>query len=374
MDGGSRGKLKALFQSLMLGSVAVCAFAQAQSTLPAPLPALSFAPLSLDNPFGSPGAQPEQNRALSYFHRVDDDGLQLSSFLASRAVQDVANYRLYLGVGYAQNLTSFAKLSARTFYGTGTYDGANQGSALPDEVRSATDPGAWLGSNWQVESKLFDRHSFFAGVEYRQQVTMPLTELSELLARTDNIGIGQPARKVGFVTRSRFALSSEYAINVRTRFDEGSGSLNPLTPATTTDTNRLEVGMERTINGGSRTQLSYAWQTSMDGLGGSTRFDQRLAKLRMDVPTFSTRVSTGFELQYLDVLNPLGTLSNRANPTNFVIGNLSIAGHDISNSTRISLGLNNLFGVRDDTPNAARFMSSVPVDGRSVRVDVSRKL
>jgi hypothetical protein len=341
----------------MLASVAVAALAHAQTTAPSLFPTLST-------------PTPSDTQALSYFRKFEDDGLQLSSFLASRAVQDAADYRLYLGLGYTQSLTSFARFSGRTFYGTGTYDGANQGAALPDEVRPATDPGAWLGSNWQVESKLFDKHSFFAGVEYRQQVTMPLTELSEALARTDNIGIGQPARKVGFVTRSRFALSSEYAINVRTRFDEGSGSLNPMTPLATTDTNRVEVGMERNIRGGSRAQLSYSWQTSGDSLVSNNRVDQRLTRLRMDVPTFSTRISTGFELQYLNVLDPLATLQNR----DFVIGNLSIAGHDVSNSTRISLGLNNLFGVKDNPTNAARLISSVPVEGRSVRFDLVRKL
>ena len=369
MYGGSRGKLKKLFQSLTLASVAVSGFAQAQTTGAAPLPTLTFAPLSLDNPFGNVAAQPEQDRAQSYFRKVDEDGVQLSSYLASKAAQDAANYRLYLGVGYGQNLTSSARFSGRTFYGTGTYDGANQGTAVPDEVRSATDPGAWLGSNWQFESKLFDRHTFFAGVEYRQQVTMPLMELSEMLARADSIGLGQPAHKLGFVTRSRFALSSEYALNVRTRFDEGSGTLDPATALSTSDTNRIEVGMERNIRDGARTQLSYAWQTSVDGLAGSSRLDQRLTKLRMDVPA-STRISTGFELQYLNVLDPLGNLQNH----DFVIGNLSIAGHDVANNTRISLGLNNLFGVKDDSANASRLMSSVPVDGRSVRVDVVRKL
>jgi hypothetical protein len=90
----------------------------------------------------------------------------------------------------------------------------------------------------------------------------------------------------------------------------------------------------------------------------------------MDVPTFSTRISTGFELQYLNVLDPLATLQNR----DFVIGNLSIAGHDFANNTRVSLGLNNVFGVKDDPTNAARPISALPIDGRSVRFDVARKL
>lgn len=358
MRGGSFEKLKALFQSLMLGSMAIGALAHAQTTGSSLFPTVGpYAP-----------SEAEQNRALSYFRKVEDDGLQLSSFLASRAAEDTASYRLYLGLGYTQELTSFARFSGRTFYGTGTYDGA--GTAVPEEVRSVTDPGAWLGSNWQLESKLFDKHTFFAGVDYRQQMTMPLTELSEYFARMDNIGIGQPARKVGFVTRSRFVLSSEYAINVRTRFDEGSGSLSATTPLSTTDTNRFEVGMERNIRDGSRTQLSYTWQTSIDGLAGNARIDQRLTRLRMDLPTFSTRISTGFELQYLNVLDPVDAAQNR----DFVIGNLSIAGHDFSNRTRVSLGLNNVFDVKDDSAEAARLMSSFPLDGRTLRIDVVRKL
>ncbi len=333
----------------MLGGMAIGALVHAQTTGSSLFPTLSpCAP-----------TEAEEHRALSYFRKVEDDGLQLSSFLASRAAEDTAAYRLYLGLGYTQDLTSFARFSGRTFYGTGTYDGS--GTAVPDEVRSATDPGAWLGSNWQVESKLFDKHSFFAGVDYRQQMTMPLTELSEMFARTDNVGIGQPARKVGFVTRSRFVLSSEYAINVRTRFDEGTGLL---------DTNRMEVGMERSIRDGSRTQLTYSRQTSLDSLTGNARIDQRLTRFRLDVPTFSTRISTGFELQYLNVLDPLEPVQNR----DFVIGNLSIAGHDFSNRTRVSLGLNNEFDVKDDSAEAARLRSSFPVDGRTLRIVVVRKL
>jgi hypothetical protein len=353
----------------MLGSVAVSGFAHAQAAGASPLPELGLAPLALDDPFGIKARDPDPSHALSYYRKVEDDGLQLSSYLASRTVEDAANYRLYLGLGYAENLTSFARFSGRTFYGTGTYDGASQGGSLPDEVRSATDPGAWLGSNWQVESKLFHRHTFFAGVEYRQQMSMPLTELSELMARMDGIGPGQPARKVGFVTRSRFALTAEYAINVRTRFDEADGSLDPTAPLAITDTNRVEIGMERSIKGGSHTLLSYARQTSMDRLVSDGRIDQRLTRFRLDLPAFTPRVSAGFELQYLDVLDPFDGLHDR----DFVIGNLSIAGHDVSESTRISLGLNNIFDVRDPA-GVPSPMSSIPADGRSVRVDVVHKL
>ena len=127
--------------------------------------------------------------ALSYFRKVDGNDLQLSSFVASRTAQDTANYRVYLGLGYKQDLTSFAKFTGRTFYGAGTYDGNNaDGRSLPDEVRSAGNPsGAWLGSNWQLESKLFEKHTFSAGMEYRRQMDMPLMEITELKATASGL-------------------------------------------------------------------------------------------------------------------------------------------------------------------------------------------
>jgi hypothetical protein len=356
--------------------------AYAQTAEPTPQPSPEYAPLALDNPFGTTSLLPSayappasDSGSLSYFKKVDSDDLQVSSFVASRAAQDAANYRLYLGLGYKHELTSFARIAGRTFYGAGTYDGVNpESGALPDEVRSSGNPtGAWLGSNWQVESKLFDRHTFYAGVEYRQQLAMPLMEISEFLARNDAIrGSGELARTTGFVTRSRFALTSQLALNIRTRFDEASTATGITAPGlNAVGTNSFEVGMERSGTDGQRTQLSYTWQGSTDdpAATGSMRNAQHLTKLRMDIPALTPRITTGFELQYLDVGGPFDGGQDR----DYIIGNFTLAGHDVGNRTRVSIGLNNLFGARE-TVSGTRLLSFIPPDGRSVRLDLVRKL
>lgn len=344
----------------------------------APPPLVEYAPLALDTPFSTPGRLPDayttrdslDSGALSYFRKSGDD-LQLSSFVASRTAQDTANYRVYLGLGYKHELTSFAKLSARTFYGAGTYDGNNaDGGALPEEVRSTGSPsGAWLGSNWQLESKLFEKHTFSAGMEYREQVEMPLVELTEVLARRDNLTLTQPVRKLGFVTRSRFALSSDVALNFRARLDEtpASGAASAAFGQQT-----FEVGMEHSSPGGQRAQFSYAWLSSNDVLSGESaggRVGQHLTKLRMDIPGLSKRLQTGFELQYVEIVGPFDDGTDH----DYLIGNFTLAGRDLSNRTRVSVGLNNLFGARD-TLSGTRLLSFIPPDGRSVRLDLVRKL
>jgi hypothetical protein len=357
----------------------LCTSAHAQTAEPllqaSPFPLAEYAPLALDAPFGTPILRsgiyrrddPLDSGALSFFRKVDSDDLQLTSFVASRAAQDAANYRVYVGLGYRQALASFAKFTARTFYGAGTYDGNNADGSLPEEVRSASHPsGAWLGSNWQLESRIFEKHTFSAGVEYRQQVEMPLMQIAGVLARNDSLAASERVRKVGFTTRGRFALASGVALNVRARVDEMpmTGAASPFEQQT------FEVGMERSGPDGSRAQLSYAWQSAIDSIGGSTaRVAQQLTKLRMDIPGVSNRLQTGFELQYLQIVGPF----DNGGDHDYLIGNLTLAGHDLTKRTHVSLGLNNLFGARE-TVSGARLLSFIPPDGRSVRLDLVRKL
>jgi hypothetical protein len=377
----ARHELRARISGAIGALLILCTSARAdtaESVLQATsAPPIEYAPLALDAPFGTPSHLPPvyssgdslDSGALSYFRKVDGDDLQLSSFVASRTAQDAANYRVYLGLGYKQELTSFAKFTGRTFYGAGTYDGNNaDGRSLPDEVRSVGNPaGAWLGSNWQLESRLFEKHTLSAGMEYRQQVEMPLMEITEALARNENLAVGQPVRKLGLVTRSRFALSSAMAINLKARLDETPTS-GPATSAF--DQQTFEVGMEHSGADGRRAQVSYVWQSAKDSTAGaSARVGQHLTKLRMDIPGLSERLQTGFELQYLEIVGPF----DNGGDHDYLIGNLTLAGRDLTDRTRVSVGLNNLFGARE-TASGTRLLSFIPPDGRSVRLDLVRKL
>jgi len=362
---------------LILGASAHAQTAKPSLQTDSSPPIVRYAPLALDKPFGTPTRLHDvydtgdalNSGAMSHFRKVEADDLHISSFVASRTAQDAANYRVYLGLGYKQELASFAKLTARTFYGAGTYDGNNaDGHSLPEEVRAAGNPsGAWLGSNWQLESRLFEKHTFSASMEYRQQVEMPLMEITQVLARKDNLAVAQPVRKLGFATRSRFALSPRTAINVRARLEEMPGSG---TAAATLARQTIEVGMEHSDSDGRRAQISYAWQSANDAFPGTSgRVGQHLTKLRMDIPGLAERLQTGFELQYLEIVGPF----DNGGDHDYLIGNLTLAGHDVSNRTRVSVGLNNLFGARE-TVSGTRLLSFIPPDGRSVRLDVVRKL
>jgi TonB dependent receptor-like, beta-barrel len=138
------------------------------------------------------------------------------------------------------------------------------------------------------------------------------------------------------------------------------------------DTTGLEVGMERSTFSGMRGRVSYAWQETADWLAGASgTVEQRLTKVSLDVPIRAKSLTTSFELQHLDVVgSPIGPVIG-PQEREFLIGNLTLASTAVS-STRITFGMHNLFDARD--PTGAPPLSSVPTDGRSVRLDVTRRL
>ncbi|MBX5459905.1 MAG: TonB-dependent receptor [Steroidobacteraceae bacterium] len=178
------------------------------------LPEPVLPPPSLEAPSESP-------QALSFVRKVEHDDLNVLGFLASRATSDAADYRVYLGFGYSRSLGDDTRLTGRTFYGAGTYDGANDGTALPDEVRaSSAAAGGWMGSNWRLESRLSPHHVFSADIEYGQRVALVPVELNELLGRSLSASSSEPERRVGIVTRNQFTLSPELSLNVKMRYDQ----------------------------------------------------------------------------------------------------------------------------------------------------------
>jgi hypothetical protein len=136
------------------------------------------------------------------------------------------------------------------------------------------------------------------------------------------------------------------------------------------DTTGFEVGMERNGSGGTRARVSYAWQETTDWFATSNgSLGQHLTKLSLDIPILANRLSTSFELQHLGVVGSLVGDQNR----DFFIGNLTLASGAVSSDTRLSFGMHNLFGAKE-TGSGARLLSFIPPDGRSLRLDVTRKL
>jgi hypothetical protein len=97
--------------------------------------------------------------------------------------------------------------------------------------------------------------------------------------------------------------------------------------------------------------------------------DQRVGKLSLDVPILPKRLSTSFELQYIDLAGSLAGDRSR----DFVIGNLTLASAALTGDTHVTVGMRNVFGTQPGGTNL-QSLAAVPTDGRSVRVDFSRKL
>jgi hypothetical protein len=297
---------------------------------------------------------PAEVPQVSLLKQFDADDLNVTGFLASRNAAQFPDYRVYLGVDYGADVGSLARLTSRAFYGTGTYDGFDpKGPALPEEVRtSGVAPGQWVGADWDVHSRVFPRHALSAGLAYRQEVAFDALE---------------PDRRVGLVTRDDVSLTANLSLNVGLRYDE--------TP-NVTNTSGFEVGMERNGFAGTRTRVSYAWQATTDLRAGSVNgsLAQHLAKASLEVPILPKRLSTSFELQYVGLTRLLAGDSDRQQLIGqHLIGNFTVASSTVSRDTRVTFGMRNLFGAKP-AGSSGPVTSFVPPDGRSLRLDVERKL
>jgi len=272
-----------------------------------------------------------------------------------------ADYRTYLGLRYQDTVADSVQLSGHTFYGAGSYDGDNSyvnpnSGALPDEVRADGKPvGEWLGTDWKVNTKLFDRQSVQAQVEYRQPLTTHLFDENHIFGNLASAEDPAARKSVGVSAGSSLALVQDVSLNARIRLD--------------TNTTGYEVGMEHARQGGVRTGVSYAAQQISDPLSTSSAWtlQRRLTKVNIGVPFLSNRFTTAFELQYNDIAGPMLPEGRR----NFVLGNLSVASGQLVRDTRVSFGLQNVFDTRgvNQTGQAIPFM---PQDGRSLRLDLKR--
>lgn len=136
-------------------------------------------------------------------------------------------------------------------------------------------------------------------------------------------------------------------------------------------TTGFKIGVEHRTRHGTHGRISYAWQETTDWRAGTLNgnLGQRLASMSVDFPIVPRRLRTSIELQYVDFVGSL--LGDRDH--DYVIGNLTVASGSLSQNTRITLGMHNLFDVRE-TGNPAQWLSFVPPDGRRVRIDLTRTL
>jgi len=196
----------------------------------------------------------------------------------------------------------------------------------------------------------------------------------------------EPERKVGLVTSDKVSLAQNLALNVRLRYEEATReaataiapraelTYKPAQTSTLTaafDRTGFELGMESNGASGTRSRVSYAWQGTNDWLAGTANgsLGQRLARMSVDIPILPKRLSTSFEVQYVDVVGSLVGDRDR----DYVIGNLTLLGGTVARDTSVTLGMHNVFDARE-SGSVNQVLSFIPPDGRSVRIDVKRTL
>jgi hypothetical protein len=178
----------------------------------------------------------------------------------------------------------------------------------------------------------------------------------------------------------RKALSDRNSVRLSAYRYAADGLIAQISDATTgalesanaqIDTSGFEVGMERNGFGGTRSRVSYAWQETTDWLAGtaSGNLGQHLARMSVDIPIVPRRLSTSFEVQYIDLVGSLAGDRDR----DYVISNLTLASGSLSRDTSVTFGMHNLFDVKDPG-SAAQILSFIPPDGRSVRLDFKHTL
>jgi hypothetical protein len=357
-----------------------------------------------------------QDSGLSLLRKLEGEDLEITGFVAARNATTAADYRAYLGVGHQGELGSLAKIRSRAFYGAGTYDGASaEGTALPEDVHATTAlVGNWVGADWKLESARIARNTFVAGVEYRQQLEFEMLDLNRLVAKPTAApeDATSAARNVSMVAHNTVALSQDVSLKLGVRrngdttesghvrnyeltYDKALWQRNTVRLSAyrqdaqgllaaaaqpsgvtqampgRTGTSGYELRMERKGFSGARARVSYAWQETTNWLAGSNSgsLGQHLTKLALDVPVLPKWLSTSVELQHLDIVGSASGERERG----FLIGNLTLANAMVSSATRVSLGMHNLFGAKA-IDSSASLMSFIPPDGRSVRLDVTRKL
>lgn len=386
-----------------------CAPVAAAGKLAVPMIAQPFDVQSLFAPAGAwtlptTAEKIERERALNYFGSLAVEDLSVSGFVASRRPSaDSADYRTYLGVRYARALADGIAVSGHTFYGAGTYSGDNSSvdpetGALPAEVHaSGSSAGEWLGADWRVRSKVFERHTVQAGFAYRQPLALDLLQQEKLFGKPMLSSDAQMARKMDFVTQSEFALTRELSLRTVLRYDDRQklqskavdprielryqplqdttlsavfDKKNAANSAAQIDATGFELGMERKLPDGVRANVSYAWQQTQTLAAGISQGSvaRRLTKVGVGFPLWTRRLSTAVELQYHDIFS--AALAGQS--YDYVVGNLTLASGELARDTSLSIGMRDTFMARDAAA-VSPLLPAPPLDGRSLRVDVKRK-
>jgi len=190
-------------------------------------------------------------KAFNLSGSVSYHELSFSGFFASRTKEvptasfgtvfndgrlETTDYRAYADLKYERSYGEDIRLAGRLFYDHASYYGD-----YPYNYAAPGDPpdlvlnkdyslGEWAGTEWQVTSRLFDRHTLLGGLEYRENLHQRLQNYDDR-PRFVYLDMDPTSRSLGLFAQAELAIRTNLVLNTGVRYDYyfGSfgGTLNP---------------------------------------------------------------------------------------------------------------------------------------------------
>ncbi len=183
----------------------------------------------------------DDEQALNLFTRLGYHELTLSAFFAGRHKQiptasfdtifnDVAeetdDYREYVDLRYDHSFNDDSQLLGRLFYdhysyyGAYPYNYAAEGDPVDRVIFRDGTIGDWVGTEWQLAQKLFDRHKLVIGSEYRENLRQYQFSYDDLQPRAYDLKDDRTSRILGLYAQAEVMLWTNLVFDAGLRYDQ----------------------------------------------------------------------------------------------------------------------------------------------------------
>lgn len=178
--------------------------------------------------------------AVNLFSSVGYHGLTLSGFFSYRrkdvptasygslfddGAEETTDYRGYVDLKYDHDFNEELHLQGRLFYdhysyyGAYPYDYAAPGDPVDRVVLQDGTVGEWVGTEWQLTGRLWDRHTLVVGGEYRENLRQYQFAYDDVEPRFYTLKDDQTSRIVGLYAQGEVALLTNLVLNAGVRYD-----------------------------------------------------------------------------------------------------------------------------------------------------------
>ena len=140
--------------------------------------------------------------------------------------EETTDYRGYVDVEFDHDFSASMNLNGRVFYDNYTYRGTypfKEGDAaeLQDAVSVQQDGsvGEWIGTQWQLTTRLLDRHTVVVGGEYRDNIREYQYAYYEATPRVYDLRDDRSSQVVGMFAQDEMTLTKNVVLTAGLRYD-----------------------------------------------------------------------------------------------------------------------------------------------------------